>query len=96
MDPATMWARSSYDEYSRGLGDYYRPGLGVAAGHGHEGAGGGPTNPYTAPPSSLAQAGLEDRQHEDTVSDAFYLFLWLPGETNKPEMADSCDAFTRE
>ena len=74
MDPATMWARSSYDEY-RGLGDYYRPGLGVgvAAGHGHEGAGGGTTNPYTAPPSSLAQAGLEDRQHEDTVSQAFYM-----------------------
>jgi len=68
-----MWARSSYDEY-RGLGDYYRPGLGVgvAAGHGHEGAGGGTTNPYTAPPSSLAQAGLEDRQHEDTKSGVLW------------------------
>ena len=70
MDPAAVWSHTArpYDDY-RGLGEYYRQTLPVP---GHEGAVTGVTNPWSAPPSSLAaqaSAGLtETERHEDTVS----------------------------
>ena len=70
---AAVWTGARpYDDYSRGL-DYYSRGLGPVTGHAaHEVAGAGAVTSAwsTVPPSSLAGAGagLEERQHEDTVS----------------------------
>ena len=67
---ATVWPGARpYDDY-RGL-DYYRQSLGPVTGHpAHDVAGAGAVTSAwsTVPPSSLAGAGLEERQHEDTVS----------------------------
>ena len=67
---ATVWPGARpYDDY-RGL-DYYSRSLGPVTGHpAHDVAGAGAVTSAwsTVPPSSLAGAGLEERQHEDTVS----------------------------
>ena len=77
---AAVWAGARpYDDY-RGLGDYYSRGLGPVTGHaGHETPGAGAvTSAWPAvPPSSLAGAGLEERQHEDTVSNVLPGLSWL-------------------
>ena len=73
---AAVWTGARpYDDYSRSL-DYYSRGLGPVTGHAaHEVAGAGAVTSAwsTVPPSSLAGAGsgLEERQHEDTVSNTW-------------------------
>ena len=72
MDPAStaVWSAASRPAYDdRGFGDFYRGPVsaaslsGAAAGHLET------TSPWSAaPPVSLAPTGLEERQHEDTVS----------------------------
>ena len=83
---AAVWTGARpYDDYSRSL-DYYSRGLGPVTGHAaHEVAGAGAVTSAwsTVPPSSLAGAGsgLEERQHEDTVSNTEVCcclgWLWL-------------------